>query len=852
MNKILLFFIICLIQCLCVRSQIQETNIAYSDNQVRFTVITDGVIRMEWAANGQFTDAKSFVAVNRTYQKVDYKIKNTKTKVEISTRCMKMTYKKGTGRFTTENLEIISAKGMFPFTWKPGMRQKGNLKGTFRTLDGVDGDTHTFALSDRKEGKVVFDDGLLATDGWTLIDESNNFLFDNSEWSWVEKRSNKDIQDWYFMGYGHNYKQALKDFTVFAGKIPLPPRYTFGYWWSRYWSYSDNEFRRLIDDFKSYDIPLDVLVVDMDWHHIEPGKGGGTGWSWNERLFPDYVEFLKYLKEKDLKITLNLHPADGIASYENSYGAMANDLNWDTSNKTTIPWVNSDKRFMQAVFKNILHPYEKDGVDFWWLDWQQWMYDQKVDSLDNTWWLNYCFFSDMERHSNKRPLLYHRWGGLGNHRYQIGFSGDVIISWRSLDFQPYFNSTASNVLYGYWSHDIGGHAGNYIDPELYTRWMQFGALSPVMRTHSTKKPGINKEPWAFNQMYLNVLRNTIRQRYQMAPYIYAMARVAHEDGISICRPMYYDYPENAEAYSYKNEYMFGDQMLIAPITTPVENGYAKMSIWLPAGNDWYEWHTGTLLKGGQIVKRSFAIDEYPIYIKSGAILPFYTDKVKNLQTDNQEAVVVTVFPGQNGEFVMYEDHGNDKEYVDHYATTRLKSVRENNKLTVTIGAREGSYLGMLEKRQFILKVESSDVPMSVTVNGQSIPFKYDGNDLSVSLQIPETNTSKEKVIQVIYPERQLILTNGLKGAFRRFQKAMSDLKSRIDEWPGVVFTEEMGKMEAAGRKVTYHPEQLKECSDFFWEKYKNLPEVLTHQKLDKDIKEWFLQLVNWEQKSENQ
>ena len=118
----------------------------------------------------------------------------------------------------------------------------------------------------------------------------------------------------------------------------------------------------------------------------------------------------------------------------------------------------------------------------------------------------------MERFTKKRPMLYHRWGGIGNHRYQTGFSGDAVVSWKSLDFQPYFNSTASNVLYGYWSHDIGGHIGNSINPEMYIRWMQFGAFSPIMRTHSQKGAGMNKEPWVFEKKYSDILRQTIRGR----------------------------------------------------------------------------------------------------------------------------------------------------------------------------------------------------------------------------------------------------------------------------------------------------------------------------------------------------
>ena len=134
----------------------------------------------------------------------------------------------------------------------------------------------------------------------------------------------------------------------------------------------------------------------------------------------------------------------------------------------------------------------------------------------------------MERERQTRPLIYHRWGGLGNHRYQVGFSGDTFISWASLDYQTYFNSTASNVLYGYWSHDIGGHQGvDHIDPELYVRWMQFGAFSPILRSHSTKIAGLTKEPWVFSNEVSDILRGIIRQRYNMVPYIYTMAREAY-------------------------------------------------------------------------------------------------------------------------------------------------------------------------------------------------------------------------------------------------------------------------------------------------------------------------------------
>ena len=844
-----LTLILCILQglLLSLRAQGEQQNIAYADNHVRFTVISDGTLRLEYAPDGKFVDDKSFIAVDRLYPHVNYKVKAKGTWVEITTSKMKMRYKKDSGQFTDNNLVIESVKGAFPFTWKPGMQQKGNLKGTYRTLDGMDGDTQTQTwVSDTKKGdKLKLEDGLLATDGWSLIDDSRGLLFDNDpDWDWAKERPANEGQDWYFMAYGHDYKQALKDYTLFAGKMPLPPRYAFGYWWSRYWLYSDKEFRNLIDNFHTYQIPLDVLVVDMDWHYTEKGKGGWTGWTWNRDLFPNPQGFLKYLKQNNVKVTLNLHPADGVAAYEEKYPEMAKDMGVDPATKQTIPWVNSDKKFMKNMFKNILAPMEKGGVDFWWLDWQQGMFDSKMKNLSNTWWINYAFFSDMEQRRETRPMLYHRWGGLGNHRYQVGFSGDAVISWKSLDFQPYFNSTASNVLYGYWSHDLGGHIGSQIDPEMYTRWLQFGALSPIMRTHSQKGAELNKEPWVFSKEYCDIIRETIRQRYVMAPYIYTMARKGYDDGISLCRPMYYDYPENKEAYEFANEYMFGDDVMVAPVTAPAKDGYAQVRVWLPEG-EWYEWHTGALLQGNRVVERSFAIDEYPIYVKAGAILPLYLENVMNLN-GNDEEIAVTVFPGGNGTsvFSLYEDNGNDKNYASEYAVTKLTTTRSGNEQTVVIGKREGSYKEMPLARAFKVKVLSSLIPLSVTVNGNPTEYTYSAEDFALLVDLPELPCNQEKVIKIVYPAEKVDM-NGLLGASRRMAKSMEQLKYRNSY---IVFKEELGKMGSLNEAVMYAPLEMPALIDGFWKSYHELPSVLERQGLKSEQATWFLQSVCWDEK----
>lgn len=818
------------LSALSLTAAAQNANVVYQDSNVRFTLVTDGTVRMEYAPDGKFLDNKSFIAVNRSYPEVKYKKSETTKKVVISTDYLTLSYTKGSGPLTERNLSIVSAKTkkkaadgkhLIPFTWHPGQKDApgANLKGTYRTLDGYDGDSRG------DTGKMPIEDGLLSRSGWTLIDDSEGYVFDNSDWQWVEHRPNEGkTQDMYFLAYGNDYKKALHDFTVFAGKEPLPPRYAFGYWWSRYWGYSDNELRQLVGKMQSYNIPMDVLVVDMDWHYTEEGRGGWTGYTWNKRLFPSPKGFLKWSKQQQLETTVNLHPADGIKYYEEGYDDMARWMGMDPAEKKDIPWNASSKRFMQGWYDKVLHPMEGYGIDFWWLDWQQWDNDKEFPRLSNIWWINYTTFTDMERHHDTRPMLYHRWGGLGNHRYQIGFSGDAIISWKSLDFQPYYNSTASNVLYGYWSHDIGGHMGaDSIDPEMYIRWMQFGAFSPVLRTHSTKNAGLNKEPWVFADKERDIIRDIIKQRYSLAPYIYTMARHAYDTGVSLCRPMYYDYPDTKEAYSNRNEYMFGDNFLVYPITKPMNDGVSEQNVWLPAGCDWYELSSGTMLKGGQNVERRFLLDEYPVYIKAGSIIPQYGD-VKNLR-NNDEAVTVTVYPGNvNTQFDMYEDNGNDKQYATAYATTMLSSTHSaDGTLCVKIGARKGEYSGMPSHRQYRLKLVASAVPEKVTVDGKQTDFEYDGNNLSLLVDIPETDCSKEKVVEISYAKDAPVLTDGLIGKFRHIQQNCVAMKYRN---PAIVFAEPLGTMESAGIAMTYNPEKQKQIVETFRTNYGSLADIL--------------------------
>ena len=849
-RKLIILLQVCLLFAVSVFA---TDNVIYHDNHVRFTLISEGAIRLEYSPDGKFCNDPSFVAVNRNYDKVEYSKNENSQTVEVKTSKFSLQYKKGDGPFTASNLVIRSSKTLGKqFIWHPGDKQQHNLGGTYRTLDGYDGNRfYAWEYSD-KEGRVLpLEDGLLALDGWTVIDDSEGLLFDGdvnntdpkSPLPWVKERTSEaTYQDLYFLAYGTDYRQALTDFTRFAGKVPMPPRYAFGYWWSRYWSYSDGEIRRLVNQFHNYNIPLDVLVIDMDWHWTEPGKGGWTGYTWNTRLFPNPHRFLNYLKQQNLQITLNLHPADGVPAYEDKYKDLAQYMGLNPDSKDTIRWQSSNKRFMTGWIEKILRPLEKDGVDFWWLDWQQGHYDNQITRLSNTWWLNYCIFSDQQRNSSRRPMLYHRWGGLGNHRYQIGFSGDSYSSWASLDYLPYFNSTASNVLYGYWSHDLGGHmlvpGQQTLDTELYARWMQLGTFLPIMRTHSTKTAAMSKEPWNLGSEIMPVVISAIRQRYQLVPYIYTHARECYETGVSLCRPMYYDYPQAEEAYTQRNQYMFGNQMIIAPITQPMENRASSVKVWLPEGNDWYEVSTGTILHGGQMVERRFLIDEYPVYVKAGSIIPTYSD-ANNLSQHNND-ITFYIYPGDNGKGLLYDDNGDNKDYDTAYTKTYVTQTTAQQKQTITIGARKGYYAGMPAHYNYKIRLVCTQPPKEVSINGKKADFVYDYNTLSAIISLPDADPTVENIICIEYPEENIKLSNGIEGMARRVANAMTKMKLRD---AGINFIDGLGQMGSISQALEYAPERFEELLKEFYDNYEKLPQLLEKQQMKDKDKEWFLQEI---------
>ena len=751
----------------------------------RFTVLTPQMIRMEWSEDGKFEDRATLTFVNRKLEVPEFKVKQSKSKLTIATSNVTLTYKKG-AKFSAENLSAEILVAGEKVVWHYGDKDSLNLMGTTRTLDCYYGSKPLKKNHDMETG-------LLSRGGWTVVDDSQRHLFvpvDNHWKNWVECRPAGDRLDLYLFAYGHEYTKALKDYTRVAGDIPLPPKYTFGYWWSRYWQYSDNELRDLVETMRSLDIPLDVLIIDMDWHEtwgLRKGKSsprdeygekiGWTGYTWKQQLFPSPENFLKWCHKQNLKTSLNLHPASGIPTFEEPYERFAKAYGWTDMSKG-IPYRMSDMKWADAYFDTVLKPMEEQGIDLWWLDWQQWRNSKYVEGLSNTFWLNHTFDHHMAEKGNERPAIYHRWGGLGSHRYQTGFSGDIYIAWESLAFLPWFTATASNVGYGYWGHDIGGHHflkgdPHITDPELYLRWLQYAVFTPVFKTHSTKDRTIERRIWQFpNHMF--DMRATMHLRYALAPYIYAAARQTFDTGVSMCRPMYYTYPEHELAYSQKEQFMFGDDMLVAPIVSPADKvtGLSSRKVWLPKGKRWFNMASGKMYEGSdELIDIHCTLSENTYFVEAGSIIPMYPKSVRNLQ-QTINSYVLTFVPGGDGETSIYEDDGKSKDYATAYATTKVTKRTEGNKVVITIAPRQGAYEGMLPTTSYELRLPANYPPMSVRVDGKEFKYAryaevgewgYDGYTLAPYILIGEVDNAKGCVVEVEFAEGDLAAQSKLYG-----------------------------------------------------------------------------------------
>lgn len=633
----------------------------------RVTVLGARLFRLEQSKNKRFRDKATQAVWFRDMPKVGFTFTDEGETAVVDTGVCRLILSKDRGRVCVE-------RGGKRVT----ANNEGNLLGTYRTLDNCNADVYSRPWLNEPSRKIELETGVCSKTGVAVLDDSASLtLAENGE---VENER-ADGTDEYIFAFGDDYRGAVQALYQITGAPPIVPRYALGNWWSRYHVYTDEEYLRVLNRFEEREIPLTVATVDMDWHYSDrlreeqqiDGSGkegaeyvgksnfiGWTGYTWNKNLFPDYPKFLRELQKRKLKITLNLHPSDGVRWWERDYTKMAQTLGMDDPADKQIPFDFSSADFINAYFAVLHRPYEKEGVDFWWIDWQQedipWRAEERggaTDKYDPLWALNHYHYLDNAA-GHATPLILSRYAGAGSHRYPIGFSGDTEITWDTLAYLPYFTATATNVGYTWWSHDIGGHNFGEKNDELYVRHIQYGVFSPINRLHCACYDTMTKEPWEYGDGAGLIAAEFLRLRHRLIPYLYTASKDTHDLGLALIEPLYYRHKQSA-AYAFPQTYYFGSELLVAPVTDRAKkDGFARVKTWLPAGR-WTDIFTGAeyeVGKEGKKITLYRKLDGIPVLAKAGGVLPLSADKGNGC--DNPEKLDISIYYG-NGEYTLRED-----------------------------------------------------------------------------------------------------------------------------------------------------------------------------------------------------
>lgn len=601
-----------------------------------------------------------------------------------------------------------------------------------------------------------------------------------------------DCIDYYFM-YGKNADGVVAQMRDLTGQVPMFPLWTYGYWQSRERYKSQEELLEVVRKHRELGVPLDGII--QDWQYW------GSNYLWNAMEFLN-AEFPNPRRMIDEVHAMN---ANIIISIWSSFGPMTKQYRelkekgmlfdigtWPQSGVDRWPpnrdYPSGVKVYdpyhpeARAIYWKYLKRMFDMNIDGWWMDsTEPDHHDFKPEDMDTKTYLGSfrkvrnafplmtvggVYKNQRAVSSDKRVFILTRSGFAGQQRYGANvWSGDVGSSWESLRNQipaglnftltgnPNFNTDIGGFFSGAYNKawNDGTAPKNPLFQELYVRWMQYGAFSPMMRSHGTD---IKREIYYFGQKgepIYDAIESAIHLRYSLLPYIYSTSWEVTNQQSSFMRALVMDFPNDKKVWDMNNQFMFGKSILVAPIVnaqyTPEKivkvdestgwdasnnsNEYhpsrvdflqkKTTSVYLPEGADWYDFATNERFAGGQEIMRESTIDFIPLFIKAGSILPI-GPKVQFVTEKSWENLEIRIYAGANGSFTLYEDEFDNYNY-ENGAFTEIPMTWNNASRTLTIGARKGAYNGMLENRTFKVVLQDR-TQQTVNYSGKRIVVSF--------------------------------------------------------------------------------------------------------------------------------
>ena len=522
----------------------------------------------------------------------------------------------------------------------------------------------------------------------------------------------------YFFIYGPDADQIIGRYRELTGEVPLFGRWAYGFWQCKNKYQSQAEIEGVAAKYRALHIPVDNIVQDWFWW-VTMGE-----MKWNQK-YPDPQGMIDKLHDEHFHLMVSVWPffRPGTSVYDEfdkKGWFVAKTLVGGFHPQGQALYDPTSPEARALYWKNIDAALFAKGVDAWWLDTDEPETEGREDNIlvDHRmhigsgaryaniyplWHSEGVSQGQQQASDKKRVFILSRSAYAGSQRLGVtAWSGDVLSDWETFKRQIPAGLNYSISGNPYWTTDIGGFisGGNLNDPqfrELFVRWFQYGTFSPIFRVHGTRSPDEN-ELWSYGPDAQKILVDYDSLRYRLLPYIYSQAWQVTSNHGTLMRPLVMDWREDVEAQNTGDEYLFGSAILVSPVTT---EGATSRRTYLPKAT-WYDFWTGARVEGGKFIEAEAPLEKLPLFVRAGSILPMGPTMEWSTQK-LADPVEVRVYPGADGDFTLYEDENDNYDYTKGQHST-IELHWNDAARTLTIGARQGRFPGMLDQHRFNIVV----------------------------------------------------------------------------------------------------------------------------------------------------